>query len=56
MTAADLIYDALLRAEQRTEDAAKDAGPAQKDQMVAVWLAVSVIRQEIGNGLAAERI
>jgi hypothetical protein len=53
MTDADLIYNALLRAEARLEKAL----PRPDGQAVhrAVLEAVQTIREEIGNGLAAER-
>lgn len=54
MKDAELIYSALLRAERRAEDAAKEAPEPEKQKLVSVWLAVSTIREEIGNGLALE--
>ena len=56
MTDADLIYNALLRAERRAEMAA-DAAAGSNDPRSVVFkaglLAVRMIREEVGNGLAA---
>ena len=52
MTDADLIYNALLRAEKRFEAwAARD--PTMPPQMARLGeLVVQTIREEIGNGMA----
>jgi hypothetical protein len=55
MTDADLIYNALLRAERRMEAlAARDTamGGALADLGNAI---IKTIREEVGNGLAKER-
>ena len=55
MTDADLIYNALLRAERRAEttrDILKAQDAADAPLGVGLWLAVMLIREEIGNGLA----
>lgn len=55
MTDADLIYNALLRAERRAEmwtDAAAGADHAASFVFKANLMAVQLIREEIGNGLA----
>lgn len=55
MTDADLIYNALLRAEQRLEQTACDPAFPQAAELARVALiAAQTIRQEIGNGLARE--
>lgn len=55
MTDADLIYNALLRAEKRLEaDLALKHTVQTLLMMSASFAAVRVIREEIGNGLAAE--
>ena len=55
MTDADLIYNALLRAERRMEEDVKVPGP---DGAWAIksgaFLALRLLREEIGNGLSRE--
>lgn len=54
MTDADLIYNALLRAEKRLEDVARDLTHPQTERALVALTAVQIIREEIGNGLARE--
>lgn len=55
MTDADLIYNALLRAEQRLERSASDGAFPQAAELArAALVAAQAIREEIGNGLARE--
>lgn len=59
MSDADLIYNALLRAEKRAEASMREL-VAQSDfpsalQAHSVMCAAALIREEIGNGLDAER-
>lgn len=54
MTDADLIYNALLRAEKRLEE-----WPERDPTMRPEWarlgqLVIQTIREEIGNGLSKE--
>ena len=51
MTDADLIYNALLRAERRLEE--RYAPDASAIARLAALQAVIIIREEIGNGIAA---
>ena len=57
MTDADLIYNALLRAEKRMEADIKACDPGEPDYRpaLAVLRGISLIRDEIGNGLSGER-
>jgi hypothetical protein len=56
MTDADLIYNALLRAERRLEEALKEPGPDGAWEIRSgAFLAFRVLREEIGNGIARER-
>ncbi|WP_300573646.1 hypothetical protein [Phenylobacterium sp.] len=53
---AELIYNALLRAEKRVEEAHNqlvEMGSPRVTQTAAVFGAVQLIREEIGNGLAS---
>ena len=52
MTDADLIYNALLRAERRAEAAMREARAPEGHHAAAIAIAIRVIREEIGNGLA----
>jgi hypothetical protein len=55
MTDADLIYSALLRAERRLEDIAKDGNyPIGADLAIPALAALKTLREEIGNGLVGE--
>lgn len=55
MTDADLIYNALLRAERRLEATATDGGFPHAAEIARVALvAVQTVREEIGSGLAGE--
>lgn len=60
MVSADLIYDALLRAERRAEDRAGvtieqlRGSTYVPTESTAILLAVAMIREEIGAGLAKE--
>lgn len=56
MRDADLIYNALLRAERRLEAAFEDLpiGSPQSSWASAALAAVLTIREEIGNGLSQE--
>lgn len=55
MTDADLIYNALLRAERRLEETASDARyPHAADLARPALIALQTIREEIGNALAGE--
>jgi len=56
MTDADLIYNALLRAEKRLEDKA-DSYPKGGDMRTGVLIGLAcliTLREEIGNGLSKE--
>ena len=58
MTDAELIYNALLRAERRaheTMNKLKTESPADLQSGAAVYLATRMIREEIRNGLAARQ-
>jgi hypothetical protein len=56
MTDADLIYNALLRAERRLEDELIVPGPDSKYEITAgALVAIGHFREELGNGLARER-
>lgn len=50
MSDADMIYNALLRAERRLEDGANAGRPAP----YAALLAPQTLREEIGNALSKE--
>lgn len=56
MTDADLIYNALLRAERRVETAtAREASEPAKQALMLFGLSIiQTIREEIGCGLAKE--
>ncbi len=55
MTDADLIYNALLRAERRLEAAATDgAHPQAADLARPALIALQTLREEIGSGLSGE--
>lgn len=59
MSDADLIYNACLRAERRAEASMREL-EAKGDlpsalQTHSIMCAVQLIREEIGNGLEAER-
>jgi len=55
MTDADLIYNALLRAERRMEEDAKVPGPDGAWEIKSgAFLALRLLREEIGNGLSGE--
>ena len=58
MTYADLIYNALLRAERRLEAdlEALPIGSPQSYRASGVLVAVMTIREEIGKGLAKDRL
>ena len=55
MTDADLIYNALLRAERRLEAEAAEIpeGRDARYRANAILRAIFAIREEVGNGLAA---
>lgn len=56
MTDAELIYNALLRAERRAEvaaDAASGSDAPGAVEFKATLRAVRLIREEIGNGFVA---
>lgn len=56
MTDADLIYNALLRAERRLEAIAGDGKyPVAGDLARPALIALETLREEIGRGLAEER-
>lgn len=53
MTDAEVIYNALLRAERRLEAVATDGKYPQAAEMAhPAFLAVQAIREEIGSALA----
>lgn len=54
MTTADLIYNALLRAERSAERDATPFNGYVDVGALAVLRAVALIREEIGNGIAEE--
>lgn len=55
MTDADLIYNALLRAERRLEATATDgAHPQAADLARPALIALQTLREEIGGGLSGE--
>jgi hypothetical protein len=55
MTDADLIYNALLRAEQRLEDVSRDGShPVAADVAISAFIALQTLREEIGNALLRE--
>lgn len=55
MTDADLVYNALLRAAKRLEsEMGKPENAQSHEAMLGAFVAVETIREEIGNGLAAE--
>jgi hypothetical protein len=55
VTDADLIYNALLRAERRIEEEIAKPGPdGVWEVRSGAFLALRVLREEIGNGLAKE--
>lgn len=58
MVDADLIYDAMLRVERRLEEkwCGAPVGSPQEASITPTLVAVQMIREEIGRGLAAERI
>lgn len=56
MTDADLIYNAILRAERRLEATAADNKyPRAAEQALPAFIAMQTLREEIGNGLLGER-
>lgn len=56
MTDADLIYNALLRAELRLQKLYEERTPGTTARAIALtsFAALSILREEIGNGLAQE--
>lgn len=55
MTDADLIYNALLRAEKKLEEAHKELVEMNSPRIIhtaAAFIAIQLVREEIGNGLA----
>lgn len=56
MTDADLIYNALLRAERKLEARAADevTSPEVAKLNLAAFAALRTLREEIGNGLTGE--
>lgn len=55
MTDAQLIYNALLRAEQRLESgAAREADSGKRAFRMFACDLVQIIREEVGSGLAKE--
>lgn len=53
MTDAEVIYDALLRAERRLEVTARDANFPQAAELArSALIAVQTIREEVGSALA----
>lgn len=55
MTDADMIYNAILRAERRLEATAHDPNfPQAADLARPAFIALQTLREEIGNGLANE--
>jgi hypothetical protein len=56
MTDADLIYNALLRAERRAEDWARAYDEEATRRIAGIALtAIRFVREEICNGLSKER-
>lgn len=59
MTETDLIYAALLRAEKRIEDAYREASAKASPactHLAGASMAIQVIREEIGNGMAVRAL
>jgi hypothetical protein len=60
MPDADLIYDAHLRAEAKIErlclEALEHGRASEMPYLMAAFCAVKTLREEIGAGLAKERI
>lgn len=55
MTEADIIYNALLRAERRMEAIATDGNrPLAADIARPALAALQMLREEIGNGLSKD--
>lgn len=55
MTDADLVYNALLRAERRLEATATDSAfPQASDLARPALIALQTLREEIGSGLSGE--
>lgn len=54
MTDADLIYNALLRAERRMERDLGQMTDTEYAQEYPAYRALVTLREEIGNGLAKE--
>lgn len=54
MTDAELIYNAILRAERRLEEAAKAPGlfPAERHAASRQLRSVEILREEIGQGIS----
>jgi len=55
MSDADLVYNALLRAERRLEAIATDGNfPLAADLARPALIALQTLREELGNGLSKE--
>lgn len=54
MTDADLIYNACLRAERKIEEAIVGHPPEMTIVARSAMATIRMLREEIGNGLAAE--